>query len=122
MSGTTSGVAFTQLGDDTHMLVFRGKTLGFEVIWGGSAPIDVSGYAAALQIRDGKGDLMLELSTANGKIAVGGADGTFTFSGDEADTRAVATAGTWELELTAQNGDVYRALSGQVTPIEEIVA
>ena len=121
MTGTTSGIAFERSGQDVHMTVFRGKSLAFEVIWGGSTPIDVTGYAAALQIRDSNGNLLLELSTANGKAAVGGADGRFTFAGDEADTRAVASVGVWELELTAPSGDVYRAMSGSVSPVEEIV-
>ena len=75
MSGTTSGLEFSTAGDDTHMRVYRGKTISFEMIWGGNHPIDVTGYAAVLQIRDHKGALMLELSTANGKIIVGGDDG-----------------------------------------------
>ena len=121
MTGTTSGVAFERSGQDVHMTVFRGKSLAFEVIWGGSTPIDVTGYAAALQIRDSNGNLLLELSTTNGKAAVGGADGRLTFVGDEADTRAVASVGVWELELTTPGGDVYRAMSGSVSPVEEIV-
>ena len=32
-----------------------------------------------------------------------------------------AGAGEWELELTSPNGEIYRALSGTVTPIEEVV-
>lgn len=120
MSGTTSGVAFSSLGEDTHMQIFQGKTISFEVIWGGSTPIDVTGYSATLQIRDLKGALMLEMSTSNGKVSVGGSDGKFSFSASESDSRAVTRAGQWELELTAPNGDIYRALSGTVTPIMEI--
>jgi len=121
MSGTTSGVEFSQTGDDTHMRIYRGKTLRFEVVWGGNNPIDVSGYAAALQIRNLRGDLIFEMSTANGRIAAGDADGKFMFSATHADTQSIAEVGKWELELTAPGGDVYRALSGTITPVEEIV-
>ncbi len=121
MSGTTSGVEFTQSGEDIHMRIFRGKTIGFEVIWGGSVPIDITGYQASMQIRDLKNSLLLEFSTANGRIVADGTDGKFTFSGNPSDSRAVTAVGKWELELTAPNGDVYRALSGIVTPVEEIV-
>ena len=121
MSGTTSGVLFSQNGEDVHMQVFRGKTINFEVIWGGSSPIDVTGYQASLQIRDHKGALLLEMSTANGKIATGGSDGKLSFSGTDADSRAIDRAGVWELELTTPAGQVYRALSGTVAPVEEIV-
>jgi hypothetical protein len=47
MSGTISGVEFTQSGDDVNLSVFRGKTLRFSVIWGGATPIDISGYQAS---------------------------------------------------------------------------
>ena len=120
MSGTTSGVQFSKSGEDVHMSIFQGKSLNFEVIWGGNSPVDVTGYQAALQIRDRKDRLMLELSTANGKISVGSADGKLNFSGNETETRLIDRVGTWELELTAPNGDVYRALSGIVTPVGEI--
>ena len=121
MSGTMAGVEFAASGDGTNMRIYRGKTLRFDIIWGGSAPIDVSGYEAALQVRDLQRNLLLEMSTANGRISVGGADGRFSFSGSPADSRLVTTVGRWELELIAPNGDVYRALSGVVTPVEEIV-
>lgn len=119
MSGTTSGVEFSQTGEDTHMRIFRGKTLRFEVIWGGATPIDVTGYQASLQIRDTKGGLLLELSTSNGKIVAGGVDGKFTFAGTAEDSRAVASVSRWELELTTPDGEIHRALSGIVTPVEE---
>ncbi len=120
MSGTTAGVEFSITGEDTHMRIFRGKTLHFDIIWGGSSPIDSTGYHALLQIRNLKGDLVLEMSTDNGKVSAGGEDGKFTFTGSETDTRAIITTGKWELELTAPNGDIYRVLSGIVTPVEEI--
>lgn len=121
MSGTSAGVEFAKSGENTNIRIYRGKSLRFEVIWGGSTPIDVSGYGAVLQIRDLDGNLLIEMSTANGRIAAGGVDGKFTFSGSPSDTRSVGTVGKWELELTAPNGDVYRALSGVATPVEEIV-
>ena len=121
MSGTTSGVAFEKNSGEVHMAVFQGKTIAFDVIWGGSSPIDVTGYQATLQIRDHADNLMLEMSTANGKCTVGGTDGKLTFSGTESDSRSVAKVGKWELELVTPSGSVYRAVSGYVTPIEEIV-
>lgn len=121
MSGTTAGVIFSPNGDDIHMQVFRGKTLNFEVIWGADSPIDVTGYEAVLQIRDHHNNLALEMSTTNGKIQMGGIDGKLTFAGSETDSRTVETSREWELELTTSAGDVYRALSGTVTPVKEIV-
>ena len=120
MSGTTSGIAFAQSGEDTNIRVFRGKSLSFDVIWGGSNPIDVTGYGALLQIRRLDGVLQLELSSANGKVTIGGDDGRLAFRATPDDTRAVSQVGRWELELVDAEGHVYRALSGVATPIEEI--
>lgn len=121
MSGTTSGVAFHSSGDDINMQIFRGKTLAFEVVWGGSAPIDITGSSAVLQARDRHGALMLDLSTANGGIAVDGPNGRLSVSGSPEITAAVSTSGVFELEMTTDAGAVYRVISGQVVPVEEVV-
>jgi len=120
MSGTTSGVLFRKSGSDTHMTVFRGKSLNFEVIWGGTAPIDITGYTAKLQARDAAGQLMLELSTANGRVANGGGNGRFTFTAPPSVTQGVNAPGTYELELTSPGGEVYRVISGNVSFEEEV--
>ncbi len=121
MSGTTSGIAFAQSGADTHMTVYRGKSLRFEVIWGGSSPIDITGHSAKLQVRDAAGHLMLELSTANGGIANGGGDGKLTFTATPEATRAVDAPGSYELELQTVSGEVYRVISGNVSIVDEVV-
>ncbi len=121
MSGTTSGVAFLPSGDDIHMHVFRGKTLAFDIIWGGAEPIDITGFAAVLQARDRRGALMLDLSTDNGGIAVDGPNGRLSISGDPAVTDAVTASGVYEIEMTTDTGQVYRVISGLVVPVEEVV-
>lgn len=120
MSGTTSGVEFTKTGSDLRMHVFRGKSLGFEVIWGGDAPIDVTGCTAKLQARTASGRLLLDLTTENGGIALGGTDGKLTFSATAAQTRAVDSPGLFELELVSADGHTYRVMSGDVTVESEI--
>lgn len=122
MSGTTSGVELSQSGNDVHMRLYQGKSLNFSLVWGGETPLDVSGYGAALQIRDHKDTLLLALDTAaQGGITLGAADGLMTFSASPEQTRAIDRAGVWELELTTPAGDVYRAVSGTVSPVKEIV-
>ena len=122
MSGTTSGVAFTQSGASTEMTLYRGKSLAFEVVWGGPSPIDITGYTASLQVRSHTGRLLMELSSANGRVVNGGGNGRLAFAAPPAVTRAVDTHGTYELELTAPTGHVYRVISGNVAIEEEIVA
>ncbi len=120
MSGTTSGVLFKSSGADTDMIVYRGKSLSFEVVWGGLTPIDITGYTAQLQARDVAGGLMMELSTANGRVANGGTNGRLIFTAPPSVTRAVASPGSYELELTSPSGQVYRAISGKVAFEEEV--
>ena len=103
------------------MTVFRGKSLSFEVIWGGATPIDITGHTASLQARNSAGGLMMELSTANGRVNNGGANGRLTFSAPPSVTAAVNAPGTYELELTTPSGAVYRVISGRVTFEEEVV-
>jgi hypothetical protein len=121
MSGTTAGVEFTHDGRDTAMLIFRGKSVRFEVIWGGATPLNITGYTALLQARDHAGRLLIEFSTANGRIQNGGANGTLTFTAPPEATRAIASeSGRYELELNTPSGQVYRVLSGAVKVEEEI--
>ena len=121
MSGTTSGVAFTQSGDDTNMRIFRGKTLKFDIIWGGSTPIDITGYQAFMQARSRDGVLMLDLTTSNGSIVIDGANGKLIFSASPTMTDQVKKAGRYEVEMTTPGGDVYRVISGGISPIGEVV-
>lgn len=121
MSGTTSGVAFTANGSETDMLIYRGKSLAFDVVWGGDAPIDITGHSAVLQVRDFQQRLLLELSTANGGAVNGGLDGKLTFSAQPAATRGVTAPGRYEIEMTTPAGLVYRVVSGAVSISEEVV-
>lgn len=121
MSGTTSGVIFTKVGEDVHMRLFRGKTLRFEIVWGGETPIDITGCQAVLQARSLDGTLMLDLSSDNGGIVIDGPAGLLRFAADPVQTDLVRKVGRYELELTTLAGDVYRVISGAVTPIEEQV-
>lgn len=121
MSGTTSGVAFTQSGDDTNMRIFRGKTLSFQIIWGGATPIDITGYSASLQARSADGGLLLDLSTSNGGITIDGPNGKLSLSAPATTTSLVSKVGRYELEMTSTSGDVYRVISGSISPVEEVV-
>ncbi len=120
MSGTTSGVLFSIGGADTDLTVFRGKSIAFEIIWGGATPIDITGWTACLQARNPAGRLMMELSSANGRVVNGGVTGKFIFSAPPEVSRGVNAPGAYELELTTQSGQVFRAISGNVAFEEEI--
>jgi len=120
MSGTTSGVSLNQAGEDINIYVFRGKTMNFHIIWGGSSPIDITGYQATLLARSLDGTLMLDLSTSNGGIVIDGVNGKLSFSASPTITDQVKKGGRYEVEMTTVGGDIYRVISGAISPVEEV--
>lgn len=80
-------------------------------------PINLIGYTALLQIRDAiGGTVLLELSTANGRITLGGTAGTVTlFASDEVTKLIDWTAGVYDLLMTPPDGEAVRLLEGRVT-------
>ena len=120
MSGTTSGVQFENHGTNTNMTLFPGKSLSFEVIWGGPTPIDISGYTASLVARGATGKLLLELSSANGRVANGGSNGRLVFSASSTQTRPVTEPCAYELAITSPAGQIYRVISGVLSIDQEV--
>ncbi len=121
MSGTTSGVNITQSGEDINLQIYRGKTLNFNIIWGGATPIDITGFDASLQAKSLDGITLLDLDTSNGGIIIDGANGKLSFKANPVLTDQVNKPGRYELEMTNLSGEVYRIISGSIAPIEEIV-
>lgn len=86
-------------------------------------PVNLTGYTARMQIRGELTDatVLLELTTENGGITLGGTAGTIDLY-----ISAVATAGiTWEsgvydLEMVASNSDVIRLVAGGVSVSPEV--
>ena len=78
-------------------------------------PVDLTHYTAKLQVRAAAGaDVVLELSTDNGKITLGGLAGTITLVLTPAQTAAL-TAGTYVYDLLVKDssGVVTRLLEGE---------
>ena len=119
-------MVFTSTGnssDDLNFRIFQGKTVSFEIIWGGSSPIDITGYSSSLQIRASRDrDLIFEFSTTNGRIAIDGPAGKLTFSATDTETAVIDRDGIYEVELVNTGGDVFRVISGTFRPILDIVA
>ena len=121
MSGTSSGVAISKSGDDINLQIYRGKTLNFNLIWGGSTPIDITGYEASMQARSVDGDIMMDMSTSNGGITINGPAGKLSFIANSTLTSQVTKTGRYEVEMTNTYGDIYRVISGSISPIDEVV-
>jgi hypothetical protein len=79
-----------------------------------STPVDLTGYTARMQVRDCKTEeQVLELTTENGGLTLGNADGTITFFVSDADTNLTQSDRClYDLELVAPGGDVAPLLAG----------
>jgi len=114
MAGTTSGVNIVQNGADVDITLYQGKTVNFNVIWGGSSPINVTGYSARMQVRECVASTTAIISLTNGSgITVGTTDGKFTFSISATTTAAYsAMNGVYDFEIVDGSGNVYLVMSG----------
>lgn len=86
-------------------------------------PIDLTSYSARMHIRrtiDSK-EPVLELTTDNGRITLGGVQGTITLELTADETEGIqVTAGVYDLELIAPDDFVTRILKGSVTIDREV--
>lgn len=90
---------------------------------GDGLPVSLTFYTARMQVRQSatSPDVLLELTTANGRIALGGALGTVTLSLTPAVTELIEwRRGKYDLELVAPDGGVMRFLEGQVSVSREV--
>jgi hypothetical protein len=105
--------------------VEQGATLLKAFVWKDSqgVPVDVTGYTAKMQVRSSalSDTVLLELSTANQRIVLGGPQGLITMVFAPATTTGLAwRRGKYDLELTSPNGTVTRFLAGQLSLVREI--
>lgn len=88
-----------------------------------TTPVNLGGYTARMHIRRRYEDQnkLLELTTANARIALGGALGTITLTISASDT-ATLPVGTWyyDLEIVSGGGIVTRLIGGTFEVIGEI--
>ncbi len=105
--------------------IIQGQTLVRAVLWkdADGEPVDLTGYSARMQIRRSKSssDVLFELTTANGRIAIDGAAGkvTLTFTAEES-AAFTWRRGVYDLELEAGDGVVRRLLEGAVEVNREV--
>lgn len=94
----------------------QGATYGRLIYYKDSSgnAINLTGYTAKMQIREtyDSTTAVLELSTTNGKIALGGALGTITVSASAADMGFTAEQYVYDLEVTSAGGTVDRVIMG----------
>ena len=79
-------------------------------------PINLTGFGARMQIVDASGTVLVDLSTANGKIILGGAAGTIDLMLTKAETTALRDVPMfYDLKLINPDLTEDRKLQGKVT-------
>ena len=103
----------------------QGATFSHRLEWKDSReqPIDLTGYTARMQVRAKKSSdtVLVELTTANGRITLGGANGTIDLKIEATVTAGFNwTKGVYDLELESGAGFVTRLVEGNVTVLLEV--
>lgn len=86
-------------------------------------PVSLVGYSAKMQVRKSATapDVLLELSTTNGGIALGGTAGTVELKFTKERTAgATWTGGVYDLELTSGSGSTFRFIEGGMELSREV--
>lgn len=88
-----------------------------------AVPVDLTGYTARMHVRKkvGAAEALLQLTTENGRIELGGTAGTIRLKLTAVETAALDwTVGVYDLELVAPAGTVRRLLKGTVVVSPEV--
>lgn len=106
-------------GNNYDMCIAQGATFQKIITWkSDGALVNLDGYSARMQVRATAeaASPLIELTTQNGRITLGGSAGTITLTISATDTAAL-TAGraVYDLELVAANGTVKNLIGGVVT-------
>lgn len=106
-----------------HMKLEQGSTFGLTITYKDSngTAINLTGYTARMTLRRNYEDSsLIDLTTENGRIALGGSAGTVTLSIAAGDTAALPSVeGVYDLELVS--GDIVdKLLAGTFTIAREV--
>jgi tRNA threonylcarbamoyladenosine modification (KEOPS) complex Pcc1 subunit len=101
------------------ILIEQGATFSQVITYKESGvAVNLTGYTARMQVRSTleSATTVVELTTANGRIALGGTAGTITLTISATDTAGLtAGRGVYDLELVSGSGIVTRLLQGVAT-------
>lgn len=103
----------------------QGASFRLQFVWKDSlgVAVNLTSYTARMQVRQSisSPDTLLELTTENGRIALGGSAGTVTLTLTPAVTEAFTwRKGKYDLELVAPDASVTRFMQGQITVSREV--
>jgi tRNA threonylcarbamoyladenosine modification (KEOPS) complex Pcc1 subunit len=101
------------------ILIEQGATFSESMVYKDQGvAINLTGYTARMQVRSTleSATTVVELTTANDRIALGGTAGTITLTISATDTAGLtAGRGVYDLELVSGSGIVTRLLQGVAT-------
>lgn len=107
-----------------NMTIIQGADLDLIFTWrAAGAPVNLTGCTARLQVRsDIDSIVLLELTTENGGIQLGGATGTVRRYMNPAATAAIVPweEAVYDLEIMFPSGSVRRLLAGNATVSREV--
>jgi len=99
-----------------NITIINGTTFTLAPIWQvDNLPVDLTGYSADMQVRDVSNNLVVELSTANGKAVISPALGQTTFTLTPTQTSAANLPignYTYAFNLTDGSSNTYQILNG----------
>lgn len=103
----------------------QGATLLKPIVWKDSTgtPVNLTGYTARMQVRSSTAspDVLLEMTSTNGKIQITPSTGTVTLVFSAATTAAITwKRGKYDLEMVSSDGTVTRLIEGQISVSQEI--
>ena len=106
--------------------IVQGDTFQNTPVWKiNSSPVNVTGYTSKLQVKisvDSTGNI-LELSTENGRITVGGYDGKFTFYVSPTDTAALTPGNyVYDWQVTAPDTTQTTLMAGAFVITPQVTA
>ncbi|MBK7542466.1 MAG: hypothetical protein IPI57_11940 [Candidatus Competibacteraceae bacterium] len=108
------------------LTIYQGATFRKSFAWKSgptaatATPVDLTGCAARAHVREkiDSATALLEMTTENGRIALGGAAGTVALEVSDETTAALPRlkrAARWDLEIVWPDGEVTRLFQGPVT-------
>lgn len=106
--------------------IYQGATFRKRLVWKAGTPkvpVDLTGCTARMQVRAEveSPDFLLELTTANGGITLGGAAGTVDlYVSDETTSAITWTSGVFDIEIEHPSGEVTRLAQGSVGVSPEV--
>ena len=111
--------------DDGVPYIERGANFVFTARWKDSegALVNLAGYTARMQVRQSVDapTILLDLTTENGGIVLGGADGTVQLVQTAEQTAALTwTRGVYDIELVRGDGYVTRFMQGAIATYKEV--